>query len=146
MTLTSLFFAIYPGRSSWVRNCNPLIFRNFYNYVWYHGNESDDPEKWSLIRQEPEYSSYSIMSLSCCRTVLALGNIRGNLKLVSLTGWRTLFLVAGFLFFALLFFRYRMPSNFQSEQGLDRPIFLYYYKSSPRNFDWLYYNLNFVIC
>ncbi|CAB4011266.1 WD repeat-containing 6, partial [Paramuricea clavata] len=64
---------------------------NLYRFQWYQ-NESDASGKWSLIRHEPEYSSYSIMALSDCRTIVALGNISGSIKLVSLTdiAWRSL--------------------------------------------------------
>ncbi|XP_028403319.1 WD repeat-containing protein 6-like isoform X2 [Dendronephthya gigantea] len=58
---------------------------NLYNFTWKHGGTLQSPGIWSLIHHEPAYASYSIMALSDCRTIVALGNLNGSIKLISLT-------------------------------------------------------------
>ena len=45
---------------------------------------SNSSDTWRLLVQDKEYASYSVVSLSACRTVVAFGNLQGRLKLLHL--------------------------------------------------------------
>ena len=54
---------------------------------------SSNPEdQWTLLCKDAEYSSYSVLALSPCHKIIALGNLKGRIKLQDVGEWQHLLL------------------------------------------------------
>jgi len=50
---------------------------------------SSNPEdQWTLLCKDADYSSYSVLALSPCHKIIALGNLKGKIKLQDVGEWQ----------------------------------------------------------